>query len=214
MGVTKAMEENWYILFVQSERQSRICDILCEEGVNAFLPMMEYYRRDMKGITRKPMFPGYIFVRTELVQKEFDNLVEALRGRCWGFIKQLKDAGAAAMRAEEIEFFRFLLDESGLARMSYGYLRKQENGRDKAVITEGPLQYFEDRIVKVDRHNRCAWMDFAFMGRKVQAGLTIENAPGKPVCPKEAVCGEGGSVVLADGFELNIEELKSKMNQL
>ena len=110
MGVTKAMEENWYILFVQSERQSRICDILCEEGVNAFLPMMEYYRRDMKGITRKPMFPGYIFVRTELVQKEFDNLVEALRGRCWGFIKQLKDAGAAAMRAEEIEFFRFLLD--------------------------------------------------------------------------------------------------------
>ena len=80
------MEENWYILFVQSERQSRICDILCEEGVNAFLPMMEYYRRDMKGITRKPMFPGYIFVRTELVQKEFDNLVEALRGRCWGFI--------------------------------------------------------------------------------------------------------------------------------
>lgn len=52
------------------------------------------------------------------------------------------------MRAEEIEFFRFLLDESGLARMSYGYLRKQENGRDKAVITEGPLQYFEDRIVK------------------------------------------------------------------
>ena len=132
-------------------------------------------------------------LRTELVQKEFDNLVEALRGRCWGFIKQLKDAGAAAMRAEEIEFFRFLLDESGLARMSYGYLRKQENGRDKAVITEGPLQYFEDRIVKVDRHNRCAWMDFAFMGRKVQAGLTIENAPGKPVCPKEAVCGEGGT---------------------
>ena len=92
MGVTKAMEENWYILFVQSEKQSRICDILCEEGVNAFLPMMEYYRRDMKGISRKPMFPGYIFVRTELVQKEFDNLVEALRGRCWGFIKQLKDA--------------------------------------------------------------------------------------------------------------------------
>lgn len=214
MGVTKAMEENWYILFVQSEKQSRICDILCEEGVNAFLPMMEYYRRDMKGITRKPMFPGYIFVRTELVQKEFDNLVEALRGRCWGFIKQLKDAGASAMRAEKIEFFRLLLDESGLARMSYGYLHKQENGRDKAVITEGPLQYFEDRIVKVDRHNRCAWMDFAFMGRKVQAGLTIENAPGKPVCAKEAVCGEGGSVVLADGFELNIEELKSKMNQL
>ena len=207
MGVTKAMEENWYILFVQSEKQSRICDILCEEGVNAFLPMMEYYRRDMKGITRKPMFPGYIFVRTELVQKEFDNLVEALRGRCWGFIKQLKDAGASAMRAEEIEFFRLLLDESGLARMSYGYLHKQENGRDKAVITEGPLQYFEDRIVKVDRHNRCAWMDFAFMGRKVQAGLTIEKQ-------EKQGCEEEKQVTLADGFELNIEELKSKMNQL
>ena len=45
------------------------------------------------------------------------------------------------------------------------------------------------------------------MGRKVQAGLTIEKQ-------EKQGCEEEKQVTLADGFELNIEELKSKMNQL
>lgn len=40
--------QNWYILFVQVERQSLICNVLQNEGVDAFLPMMEYYRKDCK----------------------------------------------------------------------------------------------------------------------------------------------------------------------
>ena len=83
--------KNWYILFVQTERQSQLCSLLEQEGVHAFLPTMEYYRRDKKGLAEKPMFPGYIFVQSELDQKEFDSLLDSMEGRRWGLIRQLKE---------------------------------------------------------------------------------------------------------------------------
>ena len=79
--------KNWYILFVQTEKQSQLCTLLEQEGVRAFLPMIEYYRRDRKGLAEKPMFPGYIFVQSEMDQEKFDNLLDSMEGRRWGLFK-------------------------------------------------------------------------------------------------------------------------------
>lgn len=192
------MQDNWYILFALAAKQEQICNTVCKQGLHAFVPMMEYYRRDMKGLAVKPMFPGYIFVRTDVSQGEFDAMLYDLGIRGQGLIKQLKEEGAAAMREEEIDFFSHLLDGQGVARMSYGYMK---GGR--AVVTDGPLGYFQERIVRADRHNRLAWLDFEFMDRRIQAGLTVGREY-QPV-PKP------GEKLLADGTAVDIEELKSKM---
>lgn len=161
--------KNWYILFVQIDKQSQLCSLLEQEGVRAFLPMTEYYRRDRKGLAEKPLFPGYIFVQSDLNQKEFDNLLDSMEGRRWGFIKQLKEEGTAALTEEERAFFQWLLDDAGTARMSYGYL----NSARKAVITYGPLIGCEKHIRKADKHNRSVMMDFTFREDPVKLGLTI-----------------------------------------
>lgn len=194
------MQANWYILFTLVAKQEQLCEVVCKQGLHAFVPMMEYYRRDMKGIAVKPMFPGYIFVKTKLSQAEFDIMLYDIGIRKQGMIKQLKEEGITAMREEEIDFFSHLLDEQGVSRMSYGYMKGS-----KAVVTDGPLVYFQEHIVKADRHNRLAWLDFAFMNRRVQAGLTIskEKQPVSEQKPEENV--------LADGTILDVEELKSKM---
>ena len=160
---------NWYVLFSRIEKQWQLCDILCQEGVHAFLPVMEYYRRDRKVLDKKPMFPGYIFVRSEMNQEEFDHFLDSLEGRRWGFIKQLKDEGSAALTEDERKFFGILLDESGETKMSYGYL----NGRGRAVVTHGPLIRFERLIKKTDRHNHLAYLSFDFFDHPIQVGLTI-----------------------------------------
>ena len=161
--------KNWYILFVQTERQSQLCSLLEQEGVHAFLPMVEYYRRDRKGLAEKPMFPGYIFVQSELDQKEFDHLLDSMEDRRWGFIRQLKEEGGTALTEEERAFILWLLDDGETARMSYGYL----NPAGKAVITYGPLIGCERHIRKTDRHNCLVLMDFAFREEPVKLGLTI-----------------------------------------
>ena len=224
--------KNWYILFVQTERQSQLCSLLEQEGVHAFLPTMEYYRRDKKGLAEKPMFPGYIFVQSELDQKEFDSLLDSMEGRRWGLIRQLKEEGGAAMTDEERAFFQWLLDDDGTARMSYGYL----NPAGKAVITYGPLIGCERHIRKTDRHNRLVLMDFAFREEPVKLGLTIltlkelkeqelytEETESKILSNKEKGAdkvSEDERVItvfdeeLQEEVEIDIEELISKMTQL
>ena len=224
--------KNWYILFVQTEKQSQLCFLLKQEGVHAFLPMMEYYRRDRKGLAEKPMFPGYIFVQSELTQKEFDDLLDSMEERRWGFIRQLKEEGGSALTEEEKAFFQWLLDDGGTARMSYGYL----NPAGKAVITYGPLIGCERHIRKTDRHNRLVLMDFAFREEPVKLGLTIltrkelkeqelytEETKSKILGNKEKgadkVLEEERVVTVFDEelkeeVEINIEVLISKMTQL
>ena len=223
--------KNWYILFVQTEKQSQLCALLEQEGVHAFLPVMEYYRRDRKGLAEKPMFPGYIFVQSEMEQKEFDNLLDSMEGRRWGFIRQLKEEGGTALTEEERAFFQWLLDDSGIARMSYGYL----NPAGKAVITYGPLIGCEKHIRKTDKHNRLVLMDFAFREEPVKLGLTIltlkelkeqelytEETKSKLLRNKgkraDKVSEERVVTVfdeeLQEEVEINIEELISRMTQL
>lgn len=224
--------KNWYILFVQTEKQSQLCVLLEQEGVHAFLPMIEYYRRDRRGLAEKPMFPGYIFVQSELTQKEFDDLLDSMEERRWGFIRQLKEEGGAALSEEEKAFFQWLLDDSGTARMSYGYL----NPAGKAVITYGPLIGCERHIRKTDRHNRLVLMDFAFREEPVKLGLTIltlnelkeqklytEETESKILRNKEKgaykVSKEERVITVFDEdlqeeVEIDIEALISKMTQL
>ena len=224
--------KNWYILFVQTEKQSQLCVLLEQEGVHAFLPMIEYYRRDRRGLAEKPMFPGYIFVQSELTQKEFDDLLDSMEERRWGFIRQLKEEGGAALSEEEKAFFQWLLDDGGTARMSYGYL----NPAGKAVITYGPLIGCERHIRKTDRHNRLVLMDFAFREEPVKLGLTIltlnelkeqklytEETESKILRNKEKgaykVSKEERVITVFDEdlqeeVEIDIEALISKMTQL
>lgn len=196
------MQENWYILYALVAKQEQLCSVLCRHGLRAFVPMMEYYRRDIKGIAVKPMFPGYLFVRSDMCQQEFDTMLFELGDEKQGMVRQLKEEGTAAMREEEIDFFAHLLDEQGVARMSYGY-RKGSRG----VVTEGPLAYFQERIVKADRHNRLAWLDFEFMNRRIQAGLTIDQSR----MPEPEKGQEEKETTLTDGTMIDLEELKSKM---
>ena len=182
--------------------------------------------------TEKPMFPGYIFVQSELAQKEFDDLLDSMEERRWGFIRQLKEEGGAALSEEEKAFFQWLLDDSGTARMSYGYL----NPAGKAVITYGPLIDCERHIRKTDRHNRLVLMDFAFREEPVKLGLTIltlnelkeqklytEETESKILRNKEKgaykVSKEERVITVFDEdlqeeVEIDIEALISKMTQL
>ena len=160
---------NWYVLFVLSRKMEHLITVLNSyEEVEAFTPMYEFYLRKTKDYDIKPMFKGYIFIKTEMGQVDFHHFLQRLRSEEEGLIKQLIKEDVSALREKEINMFEKLLDDSYTARMSQAYL---VNGRAK--VYEGPLKYFEMNIVKVDKHNQLAYLDLAFMDRKIQTGLRI-----------------------------------------
>ena len=162
-------KENWYVLFALVAKSDKLCSALTKKGINAFIPQMEYYRRDIKGNALKPLFPGYIFVRSEMEQSDFDNFLYELGEQRDGLIKQLKENGVSALRKEEIEMFTRLLNSEGILVMSQAFIEDK-----RAKVISGPLIYYQDHIVKVDRHNKLAYLDIEFMNRQILVGLNIK----------------------------------------
>ncbi|HIJ55177.1 MAG TPA: UpxY family transcription antiterminator [Deltaproteobacteria bacterium] len=58
----------WYALHTKSRFENVVSDGLLKKSMDAFLPkiMVKSRRRDRKLMIRVPLFPGYIFVKTDL----------------------------------------------------------------------------------------------------------------------------------------------------
>lgn len=164
------MKDYWYVLFALVAKENKLCSVLRKKGINAFIPMMEYYRRDIKGNALKMLFPGYIFVRSEMEQRDFDNLLYELGEQRDGLIKQLKDEGVTALRQEEVDMLKKLLNSKGILEMSQAFIED-----NKAKVIYGPLIHYQDHIVKIDKHNRLASLDIEFLNRHILAGLEITS---------------------------------------
>ena len=151
----------WYAVWVRSGHEERVmglCKTLykeCGAFEECFLLKYEKYRK-VKGQPTKQLahlFPGYLFFvsdHPEELQKFLKTIPE--------FAKALgDDDGAIPLYPEEVEF-----------------LQKYIEG-DHLIITDGPLTYYEGKIVKINRHKRTAVLEVEFLGRKnlVTVGLEV-----------------------------------------
>ena len=171
---------HYHVLRVSFQKQREICDQLKsrlpEAHGRAFLPMWEYYRRDREHIETKPMFTGYIFVRTDLTRLELydvcKTLAKPVRTHLLDDVNSLwskEDDALFDLTSDEETFFDSILDDAGIERISRGYI----DDNDCAVVMEGPLKDFADRIVKLDKRNWLAWLDLKIGGQLVKSGLHI-----------------------------------------
>lgn len=161
---------NWYVLFVQTLYEDKLCAFLNRsEGIHAFSAKLEYYRRDRKTNELKSLFPGYVFVKTEFDQLEFNEWLRKQEVKK-GFIKQLQYDHVSALQKEEIQILTVLLNDNHVLPMSYGHL---EN--NKIVIDCGTLKGLESYIVKYDKRNRLASLDLFFLNQRWVAGVSLER---------------------------------------
>lgn len=159
---------NWYVLFVQTLYEDKLCSFFNRDRkIFAFSAKIEYYRKDRKRNELKSLFPGYVFIKTELNQKEFNDWLRHQEQKK-GFIKQLQYEAENALTPEEIQLFNMLLDDNGILRMSYGIIVDL-----KLVIKKGPLANFDSYIIKYDKRNRIATMDLFFLNKRWIAGVTL-----------------------------------------
>lgn len=160
---------NWYVLYAMSNKTDKLIDNLNKKtDIEAFVPRYEYYRRNSVNYDIKPMFYGYIFVKSALSQCDFDSLLRNMKEGKDGFIRQLVKDGVSALSEEERDMFEKLLDENHVVRMSQAFLQD-----GKAKVYQGPLKSFEDNIIKVDKHNHVAYLNLTFMNRTIKASLMI-----------------------------------------
>ncbi|MBR1634117.1 MAG: hypothetical protein IJ682_03540 [Lachnospiraceae bacterium] len=223
-----ALRENakyrYCVLYVTVTEQHKLQELLArslpEGRGEAFCPCMEYYRRGEKQIKVRAIFPGYVFVYTDLNIREIHELLRARRMEMKSkarelalrekqfidpdFLQEAEDHTEiyemSDLDSKEEEFLDFLRKGDGLLRMSKGY----EEDRQYFVM-EGPLKVYEQAILKVDKHNKKAFLKFEYNGHMAQAGF--ECKPKAHWYPD----AEARLATLSDTSEVDLTELKKKM---
>ncbi len=161
---------NYYVLYCQTLKCEGVCRRLNGKGkLQAFIPQMESYHRLSNQILLKTMFPGYVFIKSELNQSEFDALLSSLSDERNGIIKELKKSEVSALTQDEIDLYQRLWNQNGILVMSEGY---KENG--KTIVTKGPLLSFQEEIIATDKRDMVAVLKLTFLDRNIKAGILLK----------------------------------------
>ena len=71
---------SWYVLHTKSRFENVVYDGLVNKSMESFLPkvLARSKRRDRKVMIRKPLFPGYLFIKTDLNPHEHIEIVKTV----------------------------------------------------------------------------------------------------------------------------------------
>jgi transcriptional antiterminator NusG len=179
--------KNWVILFVQTGLEEKLTRSL-KEKLNAdeflpFLPAKEAPRRS-KGVIykeRRTLFPGYIFIQTEIETGLIaEKLEAALKDAAWpegvySLLHYGDNKKDVTIRANERQYWERLFDEDFCIRGSIGIIEG-----DTVKVTSGPLIGMESQIKKIDRHKRIATLEVNILGSERIVKLMLEVVEKRP----------------------------------
>ena len=196
------MEEkiHYSVVYVQALKQKKVTDMLRQNMPDGkgtvFYPCTELWMNGSDKYVIRPLFPGYIFIRSTLDKLQLHQLVKGSSAEINAYVKSLSketiyedysNSDIYDFSDEEASFLDFLLSfkyqkgeqepdkinhnipTEGVIRMSRGY----EEETDVYVVVEGPLKGLEKYIVDVDKRDRKAFLNIEIAGRKARAGLEL-----------------------------------------
>jgi transcriptional antiterminator NusG len=169
---------NWYVLFAKTGYEQKAVDEISRawkiDDLNPFIPTydMPFRRAGKVSLEKRLLFPGYIFIESEINEKEFYVAVRQFIVQSKYALKLLHYGGFSdsnfAMKDEDREIFLKLYNKNYCIEMSRGFIEG-----DKIIIIDGPLLGFESYIKKINRHKMEAIIAIKLMGdvREIKVGL-------------------------------------------
>ena len=175
----------WYVIYVRSNTEHRAVEALAcayeksalPYSVDPFCPESEqYFRGDKSRVAgkrykRRPLFPCYIFVETDMPAAEFRKYFYCATNRSSDIIRLLcyGNTDEIALRADERRRLEYLLKGKRCLEHSEGYIVG-----DKITVTGGPLVGMEGCIKKINRHNRTAEIETELFNQKQTIKVALE----------------------------------------
>jgi len=126
-------QAGWHVLWTQSHCEQLVHDQLAGKGFETFLPKMNVWSRraGQRHLIRRPMFPGYLFLRDALDKEAYIEVRKArglvtVLGETWDRLAVVSDGEIESVRA---------LSYCDLPSLPYPYLKEGMRVR----IASGPL---------------------------------------------------------------------------
>ena len=127
------LQRLWYVLHTKSRHENVVNDGLARKSVEVYLPRITVpsKRRDRKKTIRVPLFPGYVFVKTDLHPNTHLEIVKVAGAVRFIGNKQ----GPLPIADETIDSLKIMV-ESDYAVTTGNTLKKG----DKVMVVNGPLE--------------------------------------------------------------------------
>lgn len=137
--------QHWYALYVNARHEKKIVLKLIEQRIDAYTPVVKRIQQwsDRKRHVEFPMLSGYIFVKTDLVDKEKILHTPSVLGfiKFNGLEAKIKDSEINILKSIELTGYDITEEVTGL-KMS-----------DDVEITQGPLKGLSGKIVRIQNED-------------------------------------------------------------
>jgi transcription elongation factor/antiterminator RfaH len=123
---------SWYVLHTKSRFENVVHDGLSRKSVDAFLPKItvKSKRKDRKKMIRVPLFPGYVFVKSDLSAKHHLDIVKTV-----GAVKLVgNNQGAISVPDETIESLKIMVASNQPVETGYKFRKG-----DQVMVIDGPF---------------------------------------------------------------------------
>jgi len=168
---------NWFVMFVKTGRELKVEKQIKEkfdiDMFYPFTPMLETLYKTAGKVRKetKPMFPGYVFVESDISSHDFIQYTRSMISTSNDIIRLLKygDENEIAMRDEERSTFLSFFNDDHCFESSSGIIVG-----DRVIIKSGPLKGWENKVRKIDRHKRIVWIEMDFMGDNRLVSVALE----------------------------------------
>ncbi|MGD8843925.1 MAG: UpxY family transcription antiterminator [Desulfobacteraceae bacterium] len=122
----------WYVLHTKSRFENVVRDGLFKKSVDVFLPKItvQSKRKDRKKMIRVPLFPGYVFVKSDLSPNHHLDIVKTV-----GAVKLVgNNQGAISVPTETIDSLKIMVASNQPVETGY-----QFDKGDQVMVVDGPF---------------------------------------------------------------------------
>lgn len=122
----------WYVLHTKSRFENVVNDGLCNKSIEVFLPKITVpsRRKDRKKLIRVPLFPGYVFVKSDLNPGHHLDILKTV-----GAVKLIGDnRGPIPVTDETIDSLQIMVISEKPVTTGY-----QLQKGDRVMVVDGPF---------------------------------------------------------------------------
>ena len=176
---------NWFVIYTKSNSEQRVMHDLKEfyhklgrdYFFEPFCPESEYYYKTSKAkllgkvYKKRPLFPSYVFIETDMPEKEFVETFSETIYRSPHMYRLLRYGtnGSFALDRNERMRFDYLFKGRRCLMHSVGFM-----DGDRITVTSGPLMGLEGNIEHINKRDQIARVKIELYGRVLEAKLALE----------------------------------------
>lgn len=173
--ITELKAKKWYTIKVQNNREKSISEKIrldmkrdYDLDVNLLIPTrgVASVKNGKKVIKEQILYPGYIFVETEYIDK-VAHLVKSIPGAS----NVLKDQNGSAIPLKQSEIDRIVVEKEVVKAMIESAFIEGE----KIEIISGPFAKFRGTLTSVDMQKNKVKVEVAIFGRPSVVDLTLDD---------------------------------------